>query len=122
MDEHGVGGAFLDETTPGEVDEDPTGFRVVWTDDGGERRVWAAGEIDLLSAAQFEQALAPTCDKLTVDLSSVTFMDLAGLRSLVRAARKSHVRLVTSPVVRRLLEVTATGALFEHGTEKRKNS
>jgi len=52
------------------------------------RAVMPRGEIDLANAADFEQAVFEALHdlpaRLTVDLSSLTFMDLVGVRALLR--------------------------------------
>ena len=89
-------------------------FQVQWTDEEGSRSVWLSGEVDLTSEGDLRQSLDSGRPRLLVDLRHVTFIDLSGLRCLVDAAAKHEVvALRTSPRVDRLLELTATGHLFE---------
>lgn len=82
---------------------------------GGERVVAGTGDIDLVSADGFRDALvAAAADGLpvVVDLSAVTFLDAAGLSALVagRIAAGGRFRVVgATGVVRRVLEVTGLG-------------
>lgn len=89
-------------------------LRVEWRDENNSRFVWVFGEVDLASAGDLRAALDCEQPLLVVDLTNVTFMDLAGLKCLVDAAEKHEVvALITSPRVDRLLELTATRHLFE---------
>jgi anti-sigma B factor antagonist len=72
----------------------------------------ARGEIDIVTAPQLAAAIdaAPT---LGVDMSEVSFLDVSGLRVLLDAARRNRAvggRFAVvrpSPMIRRLLELTA---------------
>ena len=50
------------------------------------------GELDSFSVAQFRQALAETASswRLVIDLSSVTFVDSAGLGALIGGIRRTR--------------------------------
>ena len=86
----------------------------------GSERVICAGELDLRCRASLQQeldaALADANDRVTVDLSEVTFMDWTALGVLIstteRAGRGSVLLVHPSRVARRLLAVTGTGRLF----------
>lgn len=93
-----------------------TPFHVEWTDHESTRSVKVSGEIDIATVDDFRRALECRQRRLEVDLSNVEFMDLAGLNCLLDAAdRLDSVKLVTSPRVDRLLELTATGHVFASG-------
>jgi anti-sigma B factor antagonist len=72
------------------------------------------GEVDAFSVSQLRQALAEIASSpnLVIDLSSVTFVDSAGLGALVGGIRRTrehggHVALACSrPVLVRLLRTT----------------
>ncbi len=86
----------------------------------GQRGISIAvrGEVDIATAPEMHAALTAAsarCPKggaVTVDLTSVTFMDSSGLRALLashRLAAESGVRLVVAadrPPVTRLFELT----------------
>lgn len=75
----------------------------------GTRFVEATGEIDLRTAARFEQALLDGSDEsVVVDLTRVTFFDSSGAEALVGARRKrpaGNISLVISETVARVLRV-----------------
>jgi anti-sigma B factor antagonist len=59
--------------------------------------VRAAGDIDLISAPQFQAALtgaAATSGEITVDMIAVTYCDSAAIHALFTAARQSRLTLV----------------------------
>jgi anti-sigma B factor antagonist len=81
----------------------------------------AAGEIDLYSAPDLEQALElvpPDVRHVLVDLSGVSFVDSVGLATLVTASRRFAGRgaqmllVVDDPRIRRVLEVTGLDRFF----------
>jgi anti-sigma B factor antagonist len=72
----------------------------------------ARGEIDMVTAPQLAAAIdAGPC--LGVDMSEVSFLDVSGLRVLLDAARRNRAAgkrfsvVRPSPMIRRLLELTA---------------
>ena len=77
--------------------------------------VTVAGELDLATAPELEQALADADGQVTVDLSATTFADPSALRVLL-AARADGVHLRVRPrgggQVARLLALTGTEALL----------
>ena len=94
------------------VVENAACFNVNGTD--GEVIVSVAGEIDSLSAPEFEivvQGVATTEARLVIDLSGVTFMDSSGLSVLAGAINargldnRIHVR-GASDLVRQVLTTT----------------
>lgn len=91
-----------------------------WGADGAVMAV--SGELDLATAPLLWDAVAPLVPRapaeLVVDLRRTTFMDAAGLGTLVRAAQAlapAGCRVVLrspAPVVRRLLEVAGVGPVL----------
>lgn len=80
-----------------------------------------SGDLDLSTVAALERELAGPAEageRVIVDLSECTFLDSSALRALVvahRAADAAHGRLeliVTSPIIRRVLEVSALDSLL----------
>jgi len=71
-----------------------------------------AGELDMVSAPGFEEALIGLPDRLKLDLQGVTFLDSAGVAVLIRQHRQrgengGSLRIVEpSRAVRRVLEVS----------------
>jgi len=89
--------------------------------DGTTLRV--GGEIDLTSAPKLDEEIQSLIEqsvtKLTLDLSSVAFMDSTGLRVLLKASKlleghggKVVLRKPSEPV-RRLLEVSGLDGHFD---------
>jgi anti-sigma B factor antagonist len=84
-------------------------------DDRGWTILAVDGEIDIATAPvldeAIEQAVSDGCEKIAIDLTSVSFMDSTGLRTLIVAHRSlegTEGRLVVIPgsgPIRRLLEV-----------------
>lgn len=84
--------------------------------------VAVAGEIDLATAASFQEALGEAIAAepagIVVDLSAVTFMDSTGMGALVRARRRAdeHGRSVAlvgaTAGVRRILDLTGLDRVF----------
>jgi anti-anti-sigma factor len=79
----------------------------------GGHLVSVAGEIDMATAPRFAEALVQfATGSVTVDLSSVTFIDASGVRALIAAQRhieRRQGRLVVrgvNPFTRRLFEMT----------------
>jgi len=68
------------------------------------------GELDLASAASFEDALgsAMVSPRVVVDLDACTFVDSSGMRAIAAAARKHpEISIVAShPSILRVLEIT----------------
>lgn len=62
---------------------------------GGSARVIAAGELDLATSPQLEReidaVLGGVLEKLTVDLSGLTFVDSSGLRLLIALNERAQV-------------------------------
>ena len=89
----------------------------------GVRTLVVAGEIDLATAPAFRRQLDALINDAHspafVDLTGVTFLDSSGLSVLVHARRAlaaGDVELVLlnpSRLVRKVLEVSGIGALFE---------
>ena len=78
------------------------------------------GECDLAAAAEIDDWLASFgSGPIAVDLSGVTFIDSSGLKAFLNARRRNpDLRIVApSPVVARLLEITATHGFLVDGTD-----
>ena len=82
--------------------------------DGRHARLAVRGEIDIANADLLEEQLLAaeglSGDELIVDLSGVTFIDVAGARVLVLAAARAaeasrQIRVEPSPPVARLLSL-----------------
>ena len=59
--------------------------------------VRAAGDIDLVSAAEFQAALTEataTSSDITADMTAVTYCDSAAIHALFTAARKGRLTLI----------------------------
>ncbi len=93
------------------------------SDRNGWRTLTVTGELDLVTAAQFEAELDTVVSEAhspaNVDLSGVTFLDSSGLHALLRARSRlagTDVQLVLvnpSQACRKVLEATDTTRLFE---------
>jgi len=86
---------------------------------GGATIVRVAGEVDLATTPRLEEALAGVDSEVVVmDLSHCSFLDSAGIRTLVGAARRlsdagRSLRIVSvDPGIIRLLEITAVDTLI----------
>jgi anti-anti-sigma factor len=87
---------------------------------GGVDAVHVTGELDLATAPDVEAAIAGSdSDVVVVDLTGCTFLDSAGIRALVGAARglaaeDRSLRVVTDePGILRLLEITGVDTLID---------
>ncbi len=93
-------------------------LRIESRDDDNGRQIWVFGEIDMSTIDAFRSALTTEPhERLVVDLRECSFMDLAGLECLEDVRDKVSLFLNPSPQVSRLLELTATTALFQIETE-----
>ena len=79
----------------------------------------ATGEIDISCGAAFQSALdaaisAAGTEPVTIRMSGVSFIDSSGLRVLLGAQSSGRQIIIGQPsaAVSRLLEITATDALF----------
>jgi anti-sigma B factor antagonist len=88
----------------------------------GYRGLRLTGEIDFTSTGPVQATLngmiLPGGGTVVIDLSGVEFIDSSGLGALVQGNRTAKERatrliLVTSPPVRRLLQVTALDTVLE---------
>ena len=96
-------------------------FPVAWS--GRTAVVTATGEIDLTNSDGLRDALLSALDAgatgLVADLSTVTFLDSAGVTALVRASRRSRAEDVTfrlavaAPPVLRVLNLVGIDRLIE---------
>ena len=99
-------------------------FRSAITDEGHTITVAAFGELDLDSVKDLQKIvdrclLVAGVRHLVVDMSQVTFCDCSGLGALMQARetalrQRISFRLteVKAPIVRRLLTLTGTDAVF----------
>jgi anti-sigma B factor antagonist len=106
------------------MDEEVGTLMVTVTHDDNDNRasVSAAGEVDIHTCGQLENAIVALAGEgvhtVTLDLGSVAFIDSSGLRALVvghKALEEHGGALVVSnpsPTAARLLEVTGLDALF----------
>jgi anti-anti-sigma factor len=83
-------------------------FVVRAREDGRGTVITVSGELDAVSAPQFELLLTTADQPVLVDLAGVEFMDSSGLSSLVRATKAGVEIELRDPQgsVRRTLEVT----------------
>jgi anti-sigma B factor antagonist len=97
------------------------GCTVSWVDEGqGKACVRAVGEIDAATADLMEAAMVEAVPhaarSLVVDLGEVTFMDVAGLRVLMRARDAALRRggdLVLDPVSRSVLRLLDAACVLD---------
>ena len=103
---------------PGQLSQHRTPADVtVSTTDGAVPTVTIAGEIDISTVVQVENAvahvLAASPSRVVFDLGGVTYMDSSGLAVLVTAARRTVVSVRNaSPQVRRVIEITGLTSLL----------
>lgn len=102
-------------------ESDAVGLEVSTADDTGWTILAVTGEIDISTAATFEDALHSAMEsskQVVVDLSGVRFMDSTGLGILMRAHKRQDdvgaaLRLAApSDRVVRILDVTQLGNVF----------
>ena len=91
----------------------------VETTPAGAAVLRVSGELDLATASRFEEAVASAAPAthIVIDLSGCTFLDSAGMRSLVNASRdarpEGRVDLVTTdPGILRVLEITGVDTVL----------
>jgi len=99
-------------------DEVPFSCREEVLDEGGVL-VRAAGELDIHTCSEFQNALTAARDRrptrLVIDLSEVTFIDSTALGVLVvlqRGMRRPLDVVVTRPHLRRVLLITGLDTVF----------
>lgn len=88
--------------------------------DGGATVVRVAGELDLATSSELDDALegADLAGRVVVDLSGCTFLDSSALRVLVQGARAAEaaggaIALVTNdPGILRVLEIATTDTML----------
>jgi anti-sigma B factor antagonist len=95
---------------------------ITLAEDGDRAVLYVRGEIDLLTAPEFEQALTAALERharVLVDLCDVTFMDSTGLRVMLHARRalegspgRIAVRAEPGGPAARLLELAGVTGLF----------
>ncbi|MGH2554645.1 MAG: STAS domain-containing protein [Actinomycetota bacterium] len=94
--------------------------------EGEVAQLLLSGELDVATVPLLEDHLtaaeADGAKTILIDLALVTFMDSSGLHSFVRAARRAGERgkrlaFANCPdAVRKVFELTGTGALLDGGT------
>jgi anti-sigma B factor antagonist len=101
------------------------GLRITSHSEGGVRVVEAAGEVDLVTAPALRTALTNALDEspggpCVVDLTGVTFLDSAGLTTLIEVNQRAHsLRVVVGsnrPVIRPIQLTGLDGVLALYGT------
>ncbi|HEX2577506.1 MAG TPA: STAS domain-containing protein [Aquihabitans sp.] len=90
---------------------------------GRQLTVYLDGELDLTSAPAFADAVIEECgddvSSLTLDVSTLTFCDSAGLAAIVRiqeeaaAQGKKLILYQPGPLLRRLLAVTKVDSVVD---------
>jgi anti-sigma B factor antagonist len=98
----------MGQTTPFTVEIDHIGTTHILT---------VRGEIDIVSAPEFEEKLSTVGSTVVVDLRSLDFMDSSGLAVLLRRKQmidgSFDLRLVMKPgIVERLFSVTGIDQVF----------
>jgi len=99
----------MGQTTPFSVQIDKVGTTDIVT---------VRGEIDIVSAPEFEEKLSTVGSTIVVDLRHLDFMDSSGLAVLLRRKAKldgsSELRLVMKPggIIERLFEVSGLDQVF----------
>lgn len=102
---------------------EPQPFNVTSEQQGDAAYLRVSGEIDIATAPLLDDQLRAAQSNgytgVVIDLEHVTFMDVSGLRSLLRAAeqaRRSDKRFATvktPPIVRRVFEITGSTHLLD---------
>jgi anti-sigma B factor antagonist len=97
-------------------------LRVTTEDDGDEVVIVLAGEVDPHTCPQLRAVLADAVagapSRIVVDTQNIEFVDSSGLRALLQAQQAQAARQATlelrspSPIMRRLLRVTALESTF----------
>jgi anti-sigma B factor antagonist len=86
----------------------------------GVRVVRVAGDLDLATVSELEQALsgADPVGRLVIDLSACTFLDSSALRAIAHAGRTSESArgdaslVVSDPGIRRVLQIAALDTIL----------
>ena len=98
----------MGQTTPFSVQIDRIGTTDIVT---------VRGEIDIVSAPEFEEKLSTVGSTIVVDLRHLDFMDSSGLAALLRRNAtldgSSELRIVVKPgIIERLFEVSGIDQVF----------
>ena len=98
-------------------------FSVTGEQRGGAAYLRVSGEIDMATAPVLDERLRAAQSNgytgIVVDLEHVTFMDITGLRSLIRAAEearrsdKTFATVKATAIVKRVLQITGTAHLLD---------
>lgn len=88
-------------------------FAVDVATDAGRAFVTVRGELDLLTAQQLDARIAEAegaASDVLIDLSGLTFLDVAGIHVLLNACARNGTRIVCPPGnARRVLELVSVG-------------
>jgi len=106
----------------------PSGIDVTMSEKAGEVTVHLKGEVPAIEGGALEARLrglsSRVHDRVTIDLSEVTFLSALAMgvlvrfrRAVVRAGGRMHFSPTLQPQVRESLEVAKLTALFELATE-----
>jgi anti-anti-sigma factor len=80
--------------------------------DGDRLRVVVTGEVDMATAdTMLQAALRERADRVTLDLTAVTFFDSAAIHAVVQLADRfpGALQVLPSRQVRRVLEISGLG-------------
>jgi anti-sigma B factor antagonist len=97
------------------------GLAIAVSRDGESRLLVVRGELDMATVPHLGAALDAESERdapIVVDLASLDFIDMTGLRALLDAAAQAATKaqafeiLNPSPAVERLLELTGFGSRF----------
>jgi stage II sporulation protein AA (anti-sigma F factor antagonist) len=94
------------------VDQDDAVFSATAEGDTAHRTVEVSGEVDMDTAdAMFQAATREPADRVTLDLTRVTFFDSAAIHAVVRLTERyaNRIEVRPSPTVRRVLDIAGLG-------------
>jgi stage II sporulation protein AA (anti-sigma F factor antagonist) len=94
------------------VDQGDAVFSATSEGDAAHRTVLVTGEVDMATAdAMFQAAAREPAERITLDLTKVTFFDSAAIHALVRLSERfgDRMEVVPSPPVRRVLDIAGLG-------------
>ena len=87
--------------------------------DTGEMMVTVIGEFDMATTPQVQKAISRYKSRVVLDLRKVEFMDSTGIRMLIQEKKRlvaagADLRLlITSPFLRRLVELAGVHDMFQ---------
>jgi anti-anti-sigma factor len=99
-----------DTDDSGAVNRHTAEFQIVVSEHAAGTVVVPVGELDLGTAPGLEAVLATQTGPVVVDLRELSFIDLTGVRVLLKADARSrqdgmNLRFIPGPKVRRLLKI-----------------